>query len=427
MLVFFIYYHLISTDLKLNIMETIIEKFLEIAIILIAAKFGAEIMRRINQPAVIGELVIGIIIGYYGLGLLPHFKSGDVVSTLAEIGVILLLFEVGLETNLDEFIELGSTALLVAIIGVAAPFALGFGSIFALGLGGENQFEIALFVGAAMTATSVGITARVFGDLGALKSKEAKTIIGAAVVDDILGLLILTVVAGVLGSSGDFSLVDLGIISAKAIGFLIAVVIIGRKLSKPIFNFFVKIPSPGTFVTGSFIFAMLLGAAAHFVGLHPIVGAFAGGVVAGESGMTHRIREEMKPLNFLLVPIFFVYIGSEVNIQTLASLDVFLYGMLISLLAFVGKYVSALGAMGKGLNTSLIGIGMSPRGEVGLIFVAVATTTLSEVITADIISIIIWMVIVTTVIAPILLNRILQKVPLSERDDDERFETPVVE
>ena len=143
--------------------------------------------------------------------------------------------------------------------------------------------------------------------------------------------------------------------------------------------------------------------------------------------MTHRIREEMKPLNFLLVPIFIVYIGSEVNIQTLASLDVFLYGMLVSLLAFVGKYVSALGAMGKGLNTSLIGIGMSPRGEVGLIFVAVATTTLSDVITADIISIIIWMVIVTTVIAPILLNRILQKVPLSERDDDERFETPVVE
>ena len=149
-------------------------------------------------------MIIGIIIGYYGLGLLPHFKSGDVVSTLAEIGVILLLFEVGLETNLDEFIELGSTALLVALIGVVAPFALGFGSIFALGLGGENQFEVALFVGAAMTATSVGITARVFGDLGALKSKEAKTIIGAAVVDDILGLLILTVVAGVLGSSGDF-------------------------------------------------------------------------------------------------------------------------------------------------------------------------------------------------------------------------------
>ena len=408
-------------------MEIIVEKFLEIAVILIAAKFGAEIMRRVNQPAVIGELVIGIIIGYYGLGLLPHFESGDVVSTLAEIGVVLLLFEVGLETNLDEFIELGSTSLVVALIGVVVPFALGFGSIYSLGLGGENQFEIALFVGAAMTATSVGITARVFGDLGALKSKEAKTIIGAAVVDDILGLLILTVVAGVLGSSGEFSLVDLGVISAKAIGFLIAVVLIGRKLSKPIFNFFVKIPSPGTFVTGSFIFAMLLGAAAHFVGLHPIVGAFAGGVVAGESGMTHRIREEMKPLSFLLVPIFFVYIGSEVNIQTLAYLDVFLYGMLVSVLAFVGKYVSALGAVGKGMNTSLIGIGMSPIGEVGLIFVAVATTTLSDVITSDIISIIIWMVITTTVIAPILLNRILQKVPLSERDDDERFESPVVE
>ena len=408
-------------------METIIEKFLEIAIILVAAKFGAELMRRINQPAVIGELVAGIIIGYYGLGLLPHFEKGDVISTLAEIGVVLLLFEVGLETNLEEFVELGSTSIIVALIGVVAPFALGFGSIYALGLGGVNQFEVALFVGAAMTATSVGITARVFGDLGALKTKEAKTIIGAAVVDDILGLLILTVVAGLLTSSGDFALIDLAIISGKAIGFLIAVVIIGRKISPIVFNFLVKIPSPGTFVTGSFIFAMLLGAAAHFVGLHPIVGAFAGGVIAAESKMTHRIREEMKPLNFLLVPIFFVYIGSEVNIQTLASLEIFLYGMLVSLLAFVGKYVSALGAMGKGFNTSLIGIGMSPRGEVGLIFVAVATTTLSSIITEDIISIIIWMVIVTTVIAPILLNRILQKVPISERDDDERFETPVVE
>lgn len=408
-------------------METIIEKFLEIAIILVAAKFGAELMRRINQPAVIGELAAGIIIGYYGLGLLPHFKSGDVVSTLAEIGVVLLLFEVGLETNLEEFVELGSTSILVALIGVVAPFALGFGSIYALGLGGVNQFEVALFVGAAMTATSVGITARVFGDLGALKSREAKTIIGAAVIDDILGLLILTVVAGLLGSTGDFQIIDLAIISGKAIGFLAVTVIVGRKLSPIIFNFFVKIPSPGTFVTGSFIFAMLLGAAAHYVGLHPIVGAFAGGVVAAESKMTHRIRDEMKPLNFLLVPIFFVYIGSEVNIQTLASLDIFLYGMAVSALAMIGKFVSGLGALGKGMNTSIIGIGMAPRGEVGLIFVAVAASTLSAVINEEIISIIIWMVITTTIVAPILLNRILQKVPLEQRDDDERFESPVVE
>jgi len=143
--------------------------------------------------------------------------------------------------------------------------------------------------------------------------------------------------------------------------------------------------------------------------------------------MTHRIREELKPLNYLLVPIFFVYIGSEVNIKVLASLDIFLYGALVSLLAFIGKYLSALGALGKGMNTSIIGIGMAPRGEVGLIFVAVAATTLSSVISEEIISIIIWMVINTTVIAPILLNRILKKVPVEQRDNDKRFETPVVE
>ncbi len=202
-------------------------------------------------------------------------KGTAIFVVAAAIGVVLLLFEVGLETNLDEFIELGSTSLLVALIGVVAPFALGFGSIYALNLGGEDQFGIALFVGAAMTATSVGITARVFGDLGALKSREAKTIIGAAVVDDILGLLILTVVAGVLGSSGDFSIVDLGIISAKAIGFLVAVVIVGRKLSKPIFNFFVKIPSPGTFVTGSFIFAVMSASVSPLYVVWNIIPTFA--------------------------------------------------------------------------------------------------------------------------------------------------------
>lgn len=407
--------------------ETIIEKFLEIVIILIAAKVGAEVMRRINQPAVIGELLAGLTIGYYGLGLLPHAESGDVISTLAEIGVVLLLFEVGLETNLQEFIELGTTSLAVAIIGVIAPFGLGFGAVYALELGGEYVFEVALFMGAAMTATSVGITARVFGDLGQLKSKEAKTIIGAAVVDDILGLLILTVVAGLLGSSGDFQLIDLGVITLKAVGFLAAVVVVGRKLSPYIFQIFVKIPSPGTFVTGSFIFAMGLGAAAHYVGLHPIVGAFAGGVVAGESGMTSRIREEMRPINFLLVPIFFVYIGSEVDISILASSYVFLVGVGISILAFAGKYVSALGAIGKGMNANIIGIGMAPRGEVGLIFVAVATSTLSAVIDEQVIAIIIWMVINTTVVAPMLLNRILKKSDGQQSDDDDRFESPVVE
>ena len=407
-------------------MESIIEKFLEIAIILLAAKIGAELMRRISQPAVIGELIAGIVIGYYGLGLLPHAQSGDVISTLAEVGIILLLFEVGLETNLKEFIDLGKTSLRVALIGVIAPFFLGFGFVYLID-SSDYVFEKALFVGAAMTATSVGITARVFADLGALKTKEAKTIIGAAVVDDIFGLIILTVVAGMLGGTGNISGGEVGMIAAKALAFLLASVVIGRKLSPTIFKFFERVPSPGTFVTGSFLFAIVFGAAAHFVGLHPIVGAFAGGVVAGESDMTKRIREEMKPLNYILVPIFFVYTGSEVDISVLANGSIFLYGVVISLLAFIGKYMSALGALGKGMNTSLIGIGMVPRGEVGLIFVAVATSTFSEVIGPGIIAAIVWMVINTTLIAPILLSRILKKSSNNKPVEDERFESPVVD
>ena len=407
-------------------MESIIEKLLEIAIILLAAKIGAELMRRISQPAVIGELIAGIVIGYYGLGLLPHVQSGDVISTLAEVGIILLLFEVGLETNLKEFIELGKTSLLVAIIGVVAPFSLGFGFIYLID-SGDYVFEKALFVGSAMTATSVGITARVFADLGALKTKEAKTIIGAAVVDDIFGLIILTVVAGMLGGTGPIGRGEVGIITAKALAFLLVSVVIGRKLSPTIFKFFKKLPSPGTFVTGSFLFAIVFGAAAHFVGLHPIVGAFAGGVVAGESDMTKRIREEMRPLNYILVPIFFVYTGSEIDISLLTTRSVFFYGVVISVLAFIGKYVSALGALGKGMNTSLIGIGMVPRGEVGLIFVAVATSTFSEIIGPEIVTAIVWMVINTTLIAPILLNRILKKSAKNKPIEDERFESPVVD
>ena len=407
-------------------MESIIEKLLEIAIILLAAKIGAELMRRISQPAVIGELIAGIVIGYYGLGLLPHVQSGDVISTLAEVGIILLLFEVGLETNLKEFIELGKTSLLVAIIGVVAPFSLGFGFIYLID-SGDYVFEKALFVGSAMTATSVGITARVFADLGALKTKEAKIIIGAAVVDDIFGLIILTVVAGMLGGTGSIGRGEVGIITAKALAFLLVSVVIGRKLSPTIFKFFKKLPSPGTFVTGSFLFAIVFGAAAHFVGLHPIVGAFAGGVVAGESDMTKRIREEMRPLNYILVPIFFVYTGSEIDISLLTTRSVFFYGVVISVLAFIGKYVSALGALGKGMNTSLIGIGMVPRGEVGLIFVAVATSTFSEIIGPGIIAAIVWMVINTTIIAPILLSRILKKSVKNKPIEDERFESAVVD
>ena len=407
-------------------MESIIEKLLEIAIILLAAKIGAELMRRISQPAVIGELIAGIVIGYYGLGLLPHVQSGDVISTLAEVGIILLLFEVGLETNLKEFIELGKTSLLVAIIGVVAPFSLGFGFIYLID-SGDYVFEKALFVGSAMTATSVGITARVFADLGALKTKEAKIIIGAAVVDDIFGLIILTVVAGMLGGTGSIDRGEVGIITAKALAFLLVSVVIGRKLSPTIFKFFKKLPSPGTFVTGSFLFAIVFGAAAHFVGLHPIVGAFAGGVVAGESDMTKRIREEMRPLNYILVPIFFVYTGSEIDISLLTTRSVFFYGVVISVLAFIGKYVSALGALGKGMNTSLIGIGMVPRGEVGLIFVAVATSTFSEIIGPGIIAAIVWMVINTTIIAPILLSRILKKSVKNKPIEDERFESAVVD
>lgn len=391
----------------------VFEGLVELLVILIAAKVGAEVMARLHQPAVIGELLIGAVIGASVLGWVGH-GDGGLLSTLAEIGVILLLFEVGLETDLRSFARLGTSALTVAFIGVATPFALGFFAVKWLSIGGGST-ELALFMGAAMTATSVGITARVFADLRRLHTDEAKTIIGAAVIDDVVGLIILGVVAAVLGGDGEFSTGTLLTITAKAVGFLIVVVAVGHLVAPFFFRFLKFLKVEGSFVVGSFVFAIAVGLAAeHFAGLEPIVGAFAAGLVAGQTNFAERIEAELRPIAFLFVPIFFLFIGTEVDVTALADPEVLLAGGLISVLAVVGKFVAGLGVLSKGVDRRIVGVGMVPRGEVGLIFAALGASQLSAVVSPGDNAIVVLMVVVTTLLAPLILNRMLRKQPLEE-------------
>ena len=393
----------------------VFEGLTELLVILIAAKVGAEVMARLRQPAVIGELLIGAVIGAGVLGWVGG-DDGGLLSTLAEIGVILLLFEVGLETDLRSFARLGASALTVAVVGVVTPFALGFLAVRIFSIGGGST-ELALFMGAAMTATSVGITARVFADLRRLHTDEAKTIIGAAVIDDVLGLIILGVVAAVLGGDGEFSAGTLLIITAKAVGFLVVVVAVGHVLAPYFFRFVRFLKVEGSFVVGSFVFAIAVGLAAeHFAGLEPIVGAFAAGLVAGQTSFADRIEAELRPISFLFVPIFFLFIGSRVDVVALSDPQVLLAGGIISFLAIVGKLVAGLGVLSKGVSRRVVGVGMVPRGEVGLIFAALGAGELSAVVGAGENAIVVLMVVVTTLLAPLILNRMLRNEPL----DDER-------
>ncbi len=388
----------------------VIERLIELLVILAGAKIGAEIMTRIRQPAVIGELLVGMVIGASVLGWIA-IDEGGVISIMAEIGVILLLFEVGLETDVRDFVRLGGSALSVASIGVATPFLLGFGAAKLLSIDGGST-EVALFIGASMTATSVGITARVFADLKRLQTDEAKTIIGAAVIDDIMGLIILAVVVGLLGADGSFQITSVLTITAKALFFLGGVMVIGIPLIRHYFRFLGWLRVEGSYVVGAFAFAVAVGIAAEEVaGLDPIVGAFAAGLVAAQSGHHERVFRELRPIVYLFVPIFFLSIGARVDVGVLADPQVLIAGGLISVLAMAGKVVAGLGVWGT-TDRWIVGVGMIPRGEVGLIFAALGSTQLAAVVGPEETAIVVLMVVVTTIVAPIVLNRMLRSRPM---------------
>jgi Kef-type K+ transport system membrane component KefB/predicted amino acid-binding ACT domain protein len=368
---------------------------LDLTIILIVAKVAAEVSDRIHVPAVIGEIVAGIMIGPSVLGLVD---TGDMLFFLAEIGVILLLIQVGLETDIIELKSVGRASILVAIIGVVLPMALGFGASSLLG----ESVNTSLFVGAALTATSIGITARVFGDLRALATVEARTVLGAAVVDDVLGLIILTVVTRIV-EQGSVGIGTIASTIGLAIGFLAVTSTVGFTIFPQLFARIAKgARSTSTVSVVAIGIALGFSVLADKAHLAPIIGAFVAGLALRRIATHERVERDVASLAQIFVPIFFLNIGISTNIRAMADARVIGVALILSAVAIVSKIAAASGATGSRGDKLTIGFGMLPRGEVGLIFASIGLSVgaLSEELYGSVLVV----VLVTTLIAPPLLR-----------------------
>ena len=378
---------------------------LALAVILAGAKLGGDVAERIGQPAVLGELVVGIVLGNLDLVGVPWFRtvaSDHTIDVLARLGVVLLLFEVGLESTVGDMLKVGGRSLLVAVLGVVTPWALGWW-VGALLLPDASPYVHA-FLGATLTATSVGITARVLKDLGRAQSPEARIILGAAVIDDVLGLVILAVVAGVITAAdrgGDLSYTAVGVILAKALLFLGGALVLGVAVSPRLFALAGRLRGSGLLLTTALVFCFVLAYLASAVGLAAIVGAYAAGLVLEAD--KRRLAELVRPIGTLLVPVFFVLMGMRVELGSFAHPDVLGLALLLTLAAIAGKQACALGGLGAALDRLSIGIGMIPRGEVGLIFanLGLSLTLHGErIVSPAIFSGLVIMVLLTTLITP---------------------------
>jgi Kef-type K+ transport system membrane component KefB len=342
------------------------------------------------------------------------------IHTAAEIGVILLLFEVGLESNLPGLLAVGLSATLVALLGVIAPVILGyFVSMWFLP---ESQWYVHLFAGATLAATSVGITARVLKDLRKMETKEAQIILGAAVVDDVMGLIILAVVSGIVGSidrgaAAEVSMMPVLWIIGKAVAFLLGAILIGHLLAGKVIHFGARARVSGLPIVLSLVYCFLLAGLAEAIGLAAIVGAFAAGLVLDETSYeaypqmkTRRIEDLVAPISSIFVPVFFVLMGMRVDLSSFGSLSVLQFAAGLSLAAILGKQVCSLGILEKGLNRLAIGVGMIPRGEVGLIFAAMGARQSVggvPVFSSETYSAMVVMVMVTTLATPPLLKYLM--------------------
>jgi Kef-type K+ transport system membrane component KefB len=327
----------------------------------------------------------------------------DALHLLAEIGMITLLFEIGLETDLRKLLSVGAPSAVVAFVGVALPFALGYGVCIFLGLGGLTP----IVAGAALTATSVGITARVLSDLGRLQEPESRIVLGAAVIDDVIGLVILTVVTG-LAAGQEVTFLGVGRIVGVAFGFLAGTLVIGHFVVPPLFRWFSKVDLPGTPTMQSVMLALGLAWLAHMAGSAVIIGAFAAGLLLNRTPYAHQIEKGVAHLGHLFVPLFFVSVGASVDVRVFnplaaANWPTLQVGGLLILAAVVGKFAAGYSPFWFKGRKAVIGVGMIPRGEVGLIFAQMGYS--SGVFDAAMFSAVTLMV--TTFIAPPILRYLL--------------------
>jgi len=391
----------------------ILRLFIVFAVMLLAGKFSGELFERIGQPAVLGELIVGVLLGGSLLGVIPT-EAGDplaeIVKALAEIGVVVLLFEIGLETDLRQLFRVGPGASAVAVVGVALPMIGGI--LFWMSPLAKAEFSqagastTAIFLGATLTATSVGITARVLQDLGCMRAVEAQLIIGAAVIDDVLGLVLLGLVAS-MAAGDEVTILGVGKSLGVALGFLAAAIGVGLLLAPRIFGLLDRMRVRGVLLVAAFAFVLLLSGLAQVAGSAMIIGAFAAGIILSGTNQFDVIHDRIKPVADIFTPVFFLSIGAQLDVRLLnplqpENLPVLAVGGSLLVIAIVGKLAAGWAVPWRKFNRSAVGIGMMPRGEVGLIFANIGLVT--GVLTNQLFGAIIIMVIGTTFLAPPLLK-----------------------
>ncbi len=385
-----------------------------LVVILGTAKLFGAAAQWIGQPAVLGELLAGVVLGMSVTGKVD--PQNEVLHLLAELGVVILLFEIGLETDLQKLLQVGGASAAVAFVGVALPFALGYVVCWMLGLGNL----VAIVAGASLTATSVGITARVLSDLNRLQEPESQIILGAAVIDDVIGLVILAVVAG-LAQGHEVTVLGVAKTTGIAFGFLAGTLLIGRLIVPVLVRWVSRVDLPGTPTMLAIIVAFGLAWMAATVGSAMIIGAFAAGLLLRETPQSQQIERGVAHLGHFFVPLFFVFVGASVDVRVLNPVDpanrqTLLIGGLLILVAVVGKFVAGYAPVWFKGNKNVIGVGMIPRGEVGLIFAQMGLAT--GIFNPGLFSAVTLMVMVTTFVAPPLLKLLIPPLPAQRKPSE---------
>jgi Kef-type K+ transport system membrane component KefB len=367
-------------------------------LLLLAAKLGEEGARRLGQPAVIGELVGGFIVGPFALGgLIGLPEPGETAAVFAEIGVVILLFAVGLEVRLDDLFAVGRPAVLTALIAMVLPIAAGF----AVGVAVGEPFGTAAFIGLALAATSIGITSRVLADMKVLDRAFARVVLGAAVIDDVLALVLIGIVSGLV--EGDLSastfVAAVAGVALVILGFAIARRARGVKREAFTWPLFADTP-----LVPAFLMMLAFSLLAVFVGLAAIIGAFVAGLIVAETEAREELEHEIRPLASIFTPFFFAFTGAQLDLSALLDPGVVVLALVLAVLGVITKALGGiLGARRLGRWGSIaVGIGMVPRGEVGIVVVTLGLTT--GVLTEDLFSAVLVAVVLTTVVAPFLLN-----------------------
>jgi Kef-type K+ transport system membrane component KefB len=393
-----------------HLTENVHTLLLALAAVIIATKLLGELARRFGQPSVLGELLAGVILGGSALGLVD--PRDPAMHALGELGLFVLIFQIGLHTDVRSLRRVGSSAIVVATAGVILPFVGGFFAARALGV----PVIAAVVAGASLTATSMAISARVLGDKGALRTKEGQVVLGAALADDVIGLIILSIVVALVAGTS-VSVAGVARICVVAVGFIVVALAGGRYAIPPLFRALDRIRGNGSLGMLGMAFGLLLAALAVAIGSAMIIGAFVAGMIVHPTPQRHEIERTTAQMGHFLIPVFFAVVGASVDLRALASVPAMELGAALIAVGIAGKLVAGFAPWNFEGNKLLIGAAMVPRGEVGLIFAQMGLAT--GAISPELFGAIMLMVVVTTFIAPPLVGAVIRRDDSLDREDPE--------